>query len=130
MVFPVVLCSILLAGNLQLEHLWGVSCIMSNGSDGNHQHLDSSAGVNLQQHNVNPLDGQHGYSQQTQEQSSQDASQQHPLTQQLHQVLVADALRFWTGTVAPGAQQIAQVRPAPSKAFNCTSIQGSPGASR
>lgn len=76
----------------------------------NQHGLASSADGHLQQHNLHPLDGQQGYSQQTQEQSSQDASQQHPLTQQLHQVLVADTLRFWSSTVAPGAQQIAQVR--------------------
>jgi hypothetical protein len=83
---------------------------MSNVHDTNHHGLGSQPDGNLQQHNVNPLDGQQGYSQQTQEQCSQDASQQHPLTQQLHQVLVADTLRFWSSTVAPGAQQIAQVR--------------------
>lgn len=73
------------------------------------QHLDGavgSFGSQGQQHQqlLMPQDGVQGGSQQ-----SQGASQQDILTQQLHQVLIADTGRFWTTTVAPSTQAIAQV---------------------
>lgn len=43
------------------------------------------------------------------EQGSPGSEQQDILTQQLHQVLLGDTARFWSTTVAPSTQAIAQV---------------------
>lgn len=82
-------------------------------SSGSYQQEMDRSNLTQQQHG---LDGHHhgSYSQQAslslqQEQGSQEAPQQDMLTQQLHQLLVADTTRFWTATVAPSAQSIHQV---------------------
>lgn len=69
-------------------------------ADQHHQHLDADG---LQLHGAS-------YSQQ-QQQVSQDVAppQLDVLSQQLHQVLVADTSRFWSATVGPSAQSIFQV---------------------
>jgi hypothetical protein len=69
-------------------------------ADQHHQHLDADG---LQLHGAS-------YSQQ-QQQGSQDIAppQLDMLSQQLHQVLVADTTRFWSATVGPSAQSIFQV---------------------
>jgi hypothetical protein len=82
-------------------------------SSGSYQQEMGGSNLTQQQHG---MDGHHhgSYSQQAplllqQEQGSQEAPQQDMLTQQLHQLLVADTTRFWTATVAPSAQSIHQV---------------------
>lgn len=92
---------------------------MPNGNDTHQQGFASATGNNMQQqHGLDPLGApghqQHGgFSQQQSqgcdEQGSQGSAQQDALTQQLHQVLIADMGRFWTTTVAPSTQAIAQV---------------------
>jgi len=87
---------------------------MPNGNDTQQQGFAPATGNNMQQHGLGAPEHQHGgFSQQQSqgcdEQGSQGSSQQDVLTQQLHQVLIADMGRFWTTTVAPSTQSIAQV---------------------
>lgn len=69
-------------------------------ADQHHQHLDADG---LQLHGASDS--------QQQQHGSQDVAppQLDMLSQQLHQVLVADTTRFWSATVGPSAQSIFQV---------------------
>lgn len=66
---------------------------------------EGTASLDQEQHEP---DGQPQDSQQHQD----EEQEQDFISHQLHQLLVTDVANFWSCTVAPSAQNIAQVRPA------------------